>query len=378
MSGPNLQVASARKRMTRGVFPTVKSTGKRKVAADNPVKNIPDTFRNQGFVDIEARATALGLGRLASPQSFVGTDQQSDTVGNKSVRNSTIDRYFSTLPGFIKFCMLVGDPQSAIMAHIAGCCEHPCPPSESAYINYARYHVLMEGEVLLDYTTNRPVLFNTQSVKCVGDWRSKETLGIFRSAIGFISKAYEDCTGKYEKACSMCAILATGSEKGCERRGHTSPMLLPRGNVTKSQDSKEQLKILEDYIEVHYTLRYTVALLPSELRLVLERCLSGNSLAELMVWVIFLLSVRQYLRATEVLMLTVEEWNMDCAKVSENDVLSLLLNVNGKRDTGTGVNLACWTDAECAEFSACTAVLIWISVTGILQVLDRISGSPMK
>jgi hypothetical protein len=67
MSRPNLQVVSACKRTTRGVFPTVKSTGKRKVAADNPVKNIPDTFRVQGFADIEARATALSLGRLASP-----------------------------------------------------------------------------------------------------------------------------------------------------------------------------------------------------------------------------------------------------------------------------------------------------------------------
>jgi hypothetical protein len=120
MSGPNLQVASARKRTTRGVPPTVKSTGKRKVAADNPVKNIPDTFRNQGFVDIEARATALGLGRLASPQPFIGTDQQSDTVGNKSVRNSTIDRYFVTLPGYMKLCMLVSGPFSGRTAQHTG------------------------------------------------------------------------------------------------------------------------------------------------------------------------------------------------------------------------------------------------------------------
>jgi hypothetical protein len=189
MSGPNLQVASARKRTTRGVFPTVNSTGKRNVAADNPVKNIPDTFQVQGFADIEARATALGLGRLASPQPFVGTDQQSDTVGNKSVQNSTIDRYFATLPGgYIKLCMLVGDPRSAIMAHIAGCCEHPCPPSESTYINYAGYHVLMEGEALLDYTTSQPVLFNTQPVKCVGDWRLKETLVFFAARLDLSAK----------------------------------------------------------------------------------------------------------------------------------------------------------------------------------------------
>jgi hypothetical protein len=67
MSGPNLQVASARKRTTRGVFPTLKSTGKHKVAADNPVKNIPDTFRVQGFADIEARATELGLAHRFRP-----------------------------------------------------------------------------------------------------------------------------------------------------------------------------------------------------------------------------------------------------------------------------------------------------------------------
>jgi hypothetical protein len=64
-------------------------------------------------------------------------------------------------------------------------------------------------------------------------------------------------------------------------------------------------------------------------------------------------------------MLKVEDWNMGCEKVSETDVTSLLLSVLGKRDSGTSVNLACWTDPECLEFLAATVVLIWISLTGI-------------
>jgi hypothetical protein len=251
------------------------------------------------------------------------------------------------------------------MVHTAGRCEHPCPPSESTYINYAGYHVQVEGEILKDYKTRRPVLFNGQPVKCLGDWRSKETVGIYRSAIAFLSREYVDCCGAYEGVCSMCEELPPEAERGCQRRGHISPRLLPRGNVTKSQDSAENFKSLEEYIECHYAVKCTVALLPSELRKIRDRCVSGNHLGELMIWVVLLLSTRQYLRSTEVLMLKVEDWDMGCAKVSETDVISLLLSVLGKRDSGTSVNLACWTDPECPEFSAATVVLIWISLTGI-------------
>jgi hypothetical protein len=182
------------------------------------------------------------LGRLDSPRIFTGTDQKPDSIGNKSLRNSTIDHYFTVLPGFIKYCILVGDPLSAIMVHTAGRCEHPCPPSEATYINYARYHVLVEGEILKDYKTEAPVLFNGQPVKCLGDWHSKETVGIFRSAIGLLSREYVDCRGDYEGVCSMCEELPPGAERGCPRRGHISPRLLPRGNVTRSQDSCENFK----------------------------------------------------------------------------------------------------------------------------------------
>jgi hypothetical protein len=366
MSGPNTRVVAAtRKASTSGVFPKIQTGTKRKVPAQNPVKQLPDHILVQGFTTIEECATKLGLGRLDSPRIFVGTDQKSNSIGNKSLRNSTLDRYFAALPGFIKYCILVGDPQSAIMVHIPGCCEHPCPPSESTYLNYARYHVLVEGTILKDYKTEAPVLFNGQPVRCLGDWRSKETVGIYRSAIGLLSKEYVDCSGDYEGVCTMCAELPPDAERGCLRRGHISPRLLPRGNVTRSPDSAESFKSLEAYIESHYTVKSTVALLPSELRKIRDRCLSGNHLGELMVWVVFLLSTRQYLRSTEVLMLKVEDWDLGCAKVSETDVISLLLSVLGKRDTGKSVNLACWTDPECPEFSAATVVLIWISLTGI-------------
>jgi hypothetical protein len=155
MSGPNTRVVSSgRKPSTRAVFPKIKTGTKRKAPAQNPVRRLPVDFHLHGFTTIEECATKLGLGRLDSPRLFVGTDQKSDSIGNKSLRNSTIDRYFTTLPGFIKYCILVGDPQSAIMVNTTGRCAHPCPPSESTYINYARYHVLVEGETLSERLQN--------------------------------------------------------------------------------------------------------------------------------------------------------------------------------------------------------------------------------
>jgi hypothetical protein len=107
---------------------------------------------------------------------------------------------------------------------------------------------------------------------------------------------------------------------------------------------------METYIDEHYTSRYTLAFLPSELRKMREKRLAGSDLGELMMWVILLLSSKQYLRAGEVLELTVESWKMNYAAISDSDVESLLLSVLGKRDGVKTVHLQCWTDRECPEF----------------------------
>jgi hypothetical protein len=124
-------------------------------------------------------------------------------------------------------------------------------------------------------------------------------------------------------------------------------------------------KNMEDYVDTHYIVRSTIVFLPSELRKMRARCLSGNELGELMIWVILLTSTRQYLRAAEVLTLRVEQFKMSYAKVSEEDIKSFLMCVCGKRDRTNTVNLQLWTDPECPEFSAATAISIWIAITGI-------------
>jgi hypothetical protein len=84
--------------------------------------------------------------------------------------------------------MITGDYQSAILFHMAaGCCANPCPPYERAIINYTRYCIMLETEPLIDWATGRPLFIDGCPVKCLGDWRSKETVGVFRSTMNFLS-----------------------------------------------------------------------------------------------------------------------------------------------------------------------------------------------
>jgi hypothetical protein len=137
------------------------------------------------------------------------------------------------------------------------------------------------------------------------------------------------------------------------RVGNTTmppPRLIPKGNVAKSEKVVKAFSSLETYIDERYTSRRTLAFLPSKLRKMREKCLAGNDLGELMIWVILLLSSKQYLRACEVLELMVESWKMNYAAISDSDVESILLSVLGKREGVKDVHLQCWTDCECPNF----------------------------
>jgi hypothetical protein len=177
-----------------------------------------------------------------------------------------------------------------------------------------------------------PLLIDGCPVKCLGN-------------------RYRDCKGVYEPLCDLCIALGPESEVGFDRRDHnTAPVKwFPRENVTTSSDVVTSFRNIEDYIDTHYIVRSMIAFLPSELQKMRARCLSGNELGEFMIGVILLTSTQQYLRAVEVLTLTVPQFKMSYAKVTEDDINSFMLGVCGKRDRTQTVSLNLWTDPECPE-----------------------------
>jgi hypothetical protein len=294
MSSPNAIVAAVtgvpRKKARKTVFPKVDREKFRRVK--DPVFNLGSGPFLSGCALIEARATYLNLGKRSEPIRFVGSDQNSTIVGDLSQQTATLERYLSTARGFINFCIITRDYQSAILLHTAGCTTNPCPPFECSVINYTRYRVMLPTETLIDAGTGNPLLIDECPMKCLGDWRSKETVGVFRSTINFLSNRYRDCKGVYEPVCDMCLAMGPDSPVGCDRRNHNNAPVkrFPRGNVTTSSQVVTSFKNMEDYVDTHYIVRSTIAFLPSELRKMRARCLSGNELGELMIWVILLTS----------------------------------------------------------------------------------------
>jgi hypothetical protein len=224
---------------------------------------------------IEARVTYLNLGKRLEPIRFIGSDQNSTIVGDLRQRTATLKRYLSTAKGFINFCIITRDYQSAVLFHSAGCCLNLCPPFECAVINYTRYRVMLPTKTLIDAATQHPLLIDGIPMKCLGDWRLKETVGVFRNTINFLSNRYRDCKGVYKPVCDLCMALGTDSAVGCNCRDHnTAPVKwYPRGNVTTSSDMVTSFRNMEDYVDTHYRVRSTIAFLPSELRKMHARCL---------------------------------------------------------------------------------------------------------
>ena len=142
------------------------------------------------------------------------------------------------------------------------------------------------------------------------------------------------------------------------------PQYWPRGNVTRDADFKTEVAKWDTYIGAHYESKSAIILLPGELRDIRTHLLSHNDSYHLMLWTIIIVGVKLFLRCEEAIELTVEQFVMEYFQVDADAVVGLCAKIKGKRDAKWG-HFMLWHDSECPEFSASSAVLVWLHVSGI-------------
>ena len=326
-------------------------------------------LRETGFAEVAKAIAELELDSDATRQvQVVGRKKKTGAIGTDSAAESTIVRYEYLWKACRDYCFLTGDYVSAIILCRTQCPSDPFPVTLDTAANALRFFVQKKGIPLLHHRTNQPVLdLKKQPIQCVGVWKSKCTVILYRTALTKLHNHYPGTTGPYEDACREYKELGIDACKKGEacRRHCGKPRFSDTGNVGGSKAFVTKHQQMIKYAKDNYQHRNTVAFLPSELRLVSNYWMSANELYPLMLWTITMLGTKLFARVNdELLNMKVEDLDQNYFVMNPTDVIALCAQLEGKTDKEL-VHLAMWDDKECPEFSPTRILMIWIAISGI-------------
>ena len=329
---------------------------------------LPLDMVSAGLLEVRKKATELGLDLDPAKRVAIVGKQKDGTIGTDKAVDISIVRYQAVWKPLLSFCILIKDYESAIILDREQCPADPTPVSLDTAIHCLRFFALEKGTVLLHHRTGQPVKDGSgQTIACLGSWKSKNSVDLFRTALTKLHNHYPTTQGDYVEACPNCNALgidATKERRGCHRH-LDAPRFWRSGNVGRAVDFKTKHDQMVEYAKEHYTCRATIALLPFELRKLRTYLLAQNTLYHMMLWTIILVGTKAFLRVQdEALTLTMEQFQTDYFVVNATDVEGLCVQVKGKSDTDT-VNLMLWDDKECPDLSPSRIVLLWIALSGI-------------
>jgi hypothetical protein len=335
---------------------------------------IPAHEREKGIEAAVQKMKELGLDLEGPKVVITGSNKHSNSVGTDAGQTSTIERYEQFWRPLLDFCIAIGDFESAgILCRknvLSGGRDlspaDPLPVKLDTAIHFMMMRVLEKGKPLTHHATDLPVLgADGQQILCMGDWHSTNQVQLYSNALSKVHSKYATTNGEYMSECSACQQSSQVDPKanGC-RRHVGRPLVWRKGSPTKDALFTTKLKQMKDYCERNHCTRHAMYFLPSELRQIRNHCLAANTKYKLMVWTIWIVGIKGFLRVEEALSLTVEDFREKYFVVSENAVKNLAYFVDGKSDHDPCL-LACWDDAECPDFSPVRPILLWLVASGI-------------
>jgi hypothetical protein len=287
-------------------------------------------------------------------------------VGNDRASESSIDRYQTCWLSCSDFAFYIEDYESAMLTTRDLCPRNPLPVKVETAVKFLLYQVTEKDKLILHHISQQPITIRGAPLLGLGNWRSQSTVQSFASALSKVHCKYESTRGPYKEPCPDCVNLCEENPhdfKGCIQHLY-KPQLRREGNVTTSEIFKTQLKLACDYVSDHYESRSTFAFLPGQVRLIRTHLLSSNNVYNALIWTIMITGIKLFQRVEETLELTVDKFKQRFFIVHpDGSVKGLAVNFKGKRDSGG--DFAIWHDEECPEFSAVTAILLWLALSGI-------------
>ncbi|KAI9339167.1 hypothetical protein DFJ73DRAFT_961925 [Zopfochytrium polystomum] len=335
--------------------------------------SIPPRFEARIAAGIMEALDRLQLGLGTVPVPFHGT---------KELSENTLRFYQKHMRGIQYFCALIGDYESLLM--LLECPPTPICPSmkPSTLASFIRFKRFPPNTPLLDAHGNPVLDVFGDAITCQGGWNDPGSANGFLSVMGGIHRSRNQ-QGPYVSDCQHCleyerttrtdaSIIneanATRREEKCSAHKY-HPIIYRMGNPLNSSTVHDTLQN-STKAAATYTPNGDTGLTPWELLDVRRRLLSGNSLWELMIWVMILIGSKLFLRSAELLDLQFDSnleqncLNWDLTVIQDSFIEGLCFKIKGKKDQQP-IQLILWADHENPALCPIRHLLLYIHLSGL-------------
>ena len=286
-------------------------------------------------------------------------------TGTSILQNTTKKDYEKHFRGFTSFCSKIGDYESILVTYEHSpdeFCPSMKPESIALYLRFKRWK---NGTILKSFTTEEVVndIFG-EPVLCDGGWNDPGNANQFLSAITTAHRAINQ-SGAFKSPCNSCieSWRKNSNSNGC--RFHPGDIRVWRnGNPRDSQIVKNAYR--ENTKELfEYVVKGSYQLLPIELKEMRTLLLSTNTLEDVQLFCIILVSIHLFLRHDEFSNIKVEDIQRDLSVIKENGVVeSIVIRVCGKTDK-IWRNLILWRKDDVPEFCPIRHLLSYVHLAKI-------------
>lgn len=283
---------------------------------------------------------------------------------NRPIAANTSRLYEGQFRQFWRYCAIRGQYQPMLML-LSPAPKHVPSMELSVVEEFPRFKRLPAGTPLMstDGSTQLKDVFGTP-MTCDGGWLAPKNSEHFQAAISDIHEANER-GGQYTGPCDNCRALAPEEQyKGCQHH-LGEPRLFAKGNPVEHQDFKNTMETLKKAaIEDGYQENGSSQLLPSDLRIIRNHCLSSGTLVGLQTWVITISACKQGWRHDDWYDIPLEKFLPELFQIREDLLSAIALEVYGKADL-LWIKQKMNADNEYPELCPCRPMLIYLHLIGI-------------
>ena len=277
-----------------------------------------------------------------------------------------------------RFCLLIGDYQSALLCDRKLCPDRPLPMNPSTVCAYLAYMCTDYGATITDYKTGKPLKDRIGNyVKGTGKWNDPGNVQTTQAALKKLHHLYmhlrEAIT--YSPACEECIALTKnkgqiGTYVACEdcHNSFSRARTKATGNVMTDPGVLDYCALKQRELSETHTVEGNAQLTPADIRDIRGVLLSAGggkvSVENLKVYTMILIGIRLFLRSDELLNL---QFNHVVQKLTvindQKGVQALAFVVKGKCDKKQ-VTLMVWANDAHPDICPVRHLLLYIALSG--------------
>jgi hypothetical protein len=292
---------------------------------------------------------------------------------NEDSVSGTVETYMQILKHLGNFASRIGDYRTALICDRKKCPHNPHPANPKTIIEFYYWKFYTKGATLMDSETNAPLNdILGRTILCTGDWNSPSGIDKANGALRMLHDAFNSCHGTYQEPCTDClSENMPGTGNASNVKVHASctyhanqPQLVYCGDPLKSKVYHKNYEQIKKTLKDNHVVKGNCQLLPQQVR-TLRACLTTkNDIQDFQMWTMIIVGILLFLRADELLNMTVEHFLMEYTIASQSTVESVSAEVQGKADPRP-VLLSLYRNDEFPEFCPLRAIFTYLKKTGI-------------